>query len=47
MVKKLDNVTQQLLKENNELKAHHSNGESVKPSTSYISYLYNKLTNLW
>ena len=42
MVKNLDSVTQQLLKENNELKSFKEYHE-----TSYIQYLYSKLTGLW
>ena len=42
MVKNLDSVTQQLIKENNELKSFKEYHE-----TSYIHYFYSKLTGLW
>lgn len=42
MVKNLDTVTQQLVKENNELKSFKEYHE-----TSYIHYFYSKLTGLW
>ena len=42
MVKNLDTITQQLIKENKELKDFKDYHE-----TSYISYFYKKLSGIW